>query len=99
MSLGGLWSKPIYTVYRLSAAALPPQDYVLPEVRDRQFLISFYKFARRQGMDVSRYNALRDELFEIEEELRRLRDPLQKHLPVRELGAPCKEDDEQQQAS
>ncbi|XP_037514816.1 calcium uniporter protein, mitochondrial [Rhipicephalus sanguineus] len=72
------------------------QDYVLPEVRDRQFLISFYKFARRQGMDVSRYNALRDELYEIEEELRRLRDPLQKHLPVRELGQPCKEEDKQQ---
>ncbi|KAH6920708.1 hypothetical protein HPB50_028303 [Hyalomma asiaticum] len=71
------------------------QDYVLPEVRDRQFLISFYKFARRQGMDVSRYNALRDELTQIEEELLRLRDPLQKHLPVRELGEPSKEDDEQ----
>ncbi|KAK8771375.1 hypothetical protein V5799_025381 [Amblyomma americanum] len=70
------------------------QDYVLPEVRDRQFLISFYKFARRQGMDVSRYNDLRQELAEIEEELRRLRDPLQKHLPVRELGSPCGHDEE-----
>lgn len=69
------------------------QDYVLPEVRDRQFLLAFYKFARRQGMDVSRYNELRNQLEEIEEELRRLRDPLQKHLPVRELGTPVKSDD------
>lgn len=66
---------------------------MLPEVRDRQFLIAFYKFARRQGMDVSRYNELRNQLEEIEEELRRLRDPLQKHLPVRELGTPVKSDD------
>lgn len=67
------------------------QDYVLPEVRDRLFLIAFYKFARRRGMDVSRYNDLRNELEEIEQELRRLKDPLQKHLPVRELPLPVKD--------
>lgn len=61
------------------------QDYYLPDVRDRQFLLSFYKFARRQGMDVSSYNRLQNEKAHIEEDLQRLRDPLQKHLPIREL--------------
>ncbi|XP_064457284.1 calcium uniporter protein, mitochondrial-like [Ornithodoros turicata] len=61
------------------------QDYYLPDVRDRQFLITFYKYARKQGMDVSNYNNLQNEKAHIEEDLRRLRDPLQKHLPIREL--------------
>ncbi|KAM7303862.1 calcium uniporter protein, mitochondrial [Ixodes scapularis] len=68
------------------------QDYQLPDVRDRQFLISFYKYARRQGMDVGRYNQLRDEIAQIEEDLQRLRDPLQKHLPVREIVSPHRKD-------
>lgn len=67
------------------------QDYVLPDVRNRLFLIAFYKFARRRGMDVSRYNDLCNELTEIEDDLRRLRDPLQKHLPMRELCSPVKD--------
>ncbi|CAN7992746.1 unnamed protein product, partial [Ixodes hexagonus] len=67
------------------------QDYQLPDVRDRQFLISFYKFARRQGMDVGLYNQLRDEMTQIEEDLQRLRDPLQKHLPLREIISPHRE--------
>lgn len=73
------------------------QDYNLPEVRDRQFLISFYKFARRQGMDVARYNRLRQEMSQIEEDLRRLRDPLQKHLPMRELCDSVQQQQEQQE--
>jgi len=59
------------------------QDYVLPEVRDRQFLISFHKNARKIGMDVEKYNELRTKASKIETDLQRLRDPLALHLPLK----------------
>ncbi|XP_065334289.1 calcium uniporter protein, mitochondrial isoform X1 [Cloeon dipterum] len=60
---------------------LTKQEYMLPDVKDRQFLISFHKKARKNGFDVERYNELRDSIASVEDDLRRLRDPLQIHLP------------------
>jgi len=61
------------------------QEYMLPDVKDRQFLISFHKKAKKNGFDVLRYNELRDNIASIENDLRRLRDPLHIHLPPSHL--------------
>ncbi|XP_046325893.1 calcium uniporter protein, mitochondrial-like [Haliotis rufescens] len=61
------------------------QDYSFPDIRDRQFLLKFYKQAKKQNLDVHKYNELRDAVSQVEHDLRRLRDPLQLHLPITEL--------------
>lgn len=48
----------------------------MPEVKDRQYLITMYKKAQKQGFDIEQYNILRRQLAEVEHDLRRLRDPL-----------------------
>ena len=52
------------------------QEYILADVRDRQFLQTFHKRARKAGMDVERYNRLKDDVARIQDDLDRLRDPL-----------------------
>lgn len=42
-----------------------PQDYVYPEVKDRQFLRYFYKGADQSEFSVSKYNELKDELSQV----------------------------------
>ncbi|XP_022657997.1 calcium uniporter protein, mitochondrial-like isoform X3 [Varroa destructor] len=83
-----------FVTYGTSMAAyayfmVTKQDYYLPDVRDREFLKAFWKGASKRGLQLSRYNELRDSLAECQEELRRLRDPLQKHLPLREICDDC----------
>ncbi|MBN3303815.1 MCUB protein, partial [Amia calva] len=41
---------------------LTSQDYVYPEMKDRQFLHYFYRGAKRQRFDVQKYNRLKEEL-------------------------------------
>ena len=62
---------------------LTKQEYVLPEVKDRQYLITFHKNAKKLGLDVDRYNQLKDQIDSIESDLKRLRDPLALHLPLK----------------
>ncbi|KAK0051830.1 calcium uniporter protein mitochondrial [Biomphalaria pfeifferi] len=64
---------------------LTKQEYVFPDVKDRQFLIKFYKLANKEKLDVDKYNQLREAITEAEHDLRRLRDPLQLHLPIKEM--------------
>lgn len=52
------------------------QDYILPDVRDRQHLITLHKKARKVGFDLHRYNTLKDQLADVKMDLERLRDPL-----------------------
>lgn len=70
---------------------LTKQEYVLPDVKDRQHLIVLHKRARKVGLDLGRYNALKDNVSQLEDDLRRLRDPLQLHLPPHHLPKelPC----------
>ncbi|TRY64014.1 hypothetical protein TCAL_05575 [Tigriopus californicus] len=61
---------------------LTNQDYILPDVRDRQYLFSFYKKARREDWNVQRYNHLQEDMQRIEQDLQRLRDPISLKLPA-----------------
>ncbi|RUS68760.1 hypothetical protein EGW08_023478 [Elysia chlorotica] len=64
---------------------LTKQEYVFPDVKDRQFLIKFHKLASKEKLDVEKYNTLKDAIAEAENDLQRLRDPLQLHLPIKEM--------------
>lgn len=64
---------------------LTKQEYVFPDVVDREFLLSVNRHATKRNLDISRYNELRDLIAEAEYDLRRLRDPLQLHLPIEYL--------------
>lgn len=52
-------------------------------MRDREFLLHFHKKAKRLGVDVHEYNRLRESVAQVENDLRRLRDPLRIHYPHR----------------
>ena len=55
-----------------------------PEARNRQFLISFHKKAKRQGFDVAKYNGLREAIAEIEEKIAQLDQPTKPSTEVTE---------------
>lgn len=64
---------------------LTKQDYIYPDAKDRQFLRYFYKGASRKNFNVTEYNELRNELFQVEEDLKRLRNPTQLQLPLEQI--------------
>lgn len=41
---------------------LCPQEYVLPDVKDRQHLLTLHKKAKKIGLDINHYNTLKDEV-------------------------------------
>ncbi|XP_032783350.2 calcium uniporter protein, mitochondrial [Daphnia magna] len=60
---------------------LTKQEYVLPDVRDREYLLQFHKKAKKVGMNVAEYNRLQNSIAQVENDLKRLRDPLRVHHP------------------
>ncbi|XP_071598785.1 calcium uniporter regulatory subunit MCUb, mitochondrial [Heliangelus exortis] len=66
---------------------LTKQDYLYLDAKDRQFLHYFYKKSKKQHFDVEQYNKLKEDVAEVEESLRRLRQPLHLRLPVQEISA------------
>ncbi|XP_045446350.1 calcium uniporter protein, mitochondrial [Melitaea cinxia] len=60
---------------------LTKQEYILPDVKDRQHLITLHKKAKKIGLDIAQYNHLKDEVDKLQKDLARLRDPLNIHLP------------------
>lgn len=73
-----------------------PQEFYLPEVRDRQFLLGYHRKARKTGLDVTRYNHLKDKLYALETDLQRLRDPLVLNLPPQHLAKVLAEETQSQ---
>lgn len=61
---------------------LTKQEYILPDVKDRQHLITLHKSAKKAGVNLAEYNDIKRQIAEIEHDLRRLRDPLYMHLPA-----------------
>lgn len=60
--------------------AITKQDYVLPDVRDRQHLLTLHKKARKMGFDLCQYNTLKEQLANVKQDLERLHDPLRPPL-------------------
>lgn len=52
---------------------LTKEEYVFPHVMDRQSLLQFYKNARGVGFDAQKYNRLKEELSDVNNELERIR--------------------------
>lgn len=52
----------------------------MPDVKDRQHLITLHKSAKKLGLDLHQYNDLKREIAEVEHDLRRINDPLYKNL-------------------
>nr|XP_014346041.1 PREDICTED: calcium uniporter regulatory subunit MCUb, mitochondrial isoform X1 [Latimeria chalumnae]XP_014346042.1 PREDICTED: calcium uniporter regulatory subunit MCUb, mitochondrial isoform X1 [Latimeria chalumnae]XP_014346043.1 PREDICTED: calcium uniporter regulatory subunit MCUb, mitochondrial isoform X1 [Latimeria chalumnae] len=65
---------------------LTKQDYIYADAKDRQFLHYFHRRAKRKRFDVDKYNQLREEMEEVEEDLRRLRSSLHLHIPVQQIN-------------
>jgi site-specific DNA-cytosine methylase len=64
---------------------LTKQEYLYPDARDRQYLISFHKKAKKQDWNVEKYNQLKEGVVKVENELKRLKDPLRLKLPIEKL--------------
>jgi len=58
------------------------QEYEFSAAYDREYLKWFHKRARKTEFDVEEYNKLRESIAQVESDLRRLQDPLQKNLPI-----------------
>ncbi|XP_066535006.1 calcium uniporter protein, mitochondrial [Hoplias malabaricus] len=65
---------------------LTRQEYIYPDARDRQYLLFFHKGVKRTRFDIEKYNKLKDAIAEAELDLKRLRDPLQLHLPIQQIS-------------
>lgn len=61
---------------------------MLPDVKDRQHLLALHKAAKKAGLNLHEYNALKRDIAEIENDIRRLRDPLCLHVPAAPVKAP-----------
>jgi len=70
---------------------LTKQEYLYPDARDRQYLLSFHKKAKKHDWDVNKYNQLKEGIGKVENELKRLRDPLRLKLPIQKLEGAQKE--------
>lgn len=64
---------------------LTKQDYMYSDAKDRQFLRYFYKGASKAQFNVRQYNRLKEELAQVEDDLRRLRNPTRLQLPLEQI--------------
>lgn len=66
---------------------LTQQEYIYPDARDRQYLRFFHKGVNNKHFDIEEYNRLKNAIAQAELDLKRLRDPLQVHLPIKQIDA------------
>jgi len=57
----------------------------VPDVHDREFLLTLHRLGNKRQLDITQYNKLRDKMRQTQYDLDRLRDPLQLHLPAEYL--------------
>ncbi|XP_034941225.1 calcium uniporter protein, mitochondrial [Chelonus insularis] len=55
------------------------QEYMLPDVMNRRYLIALHKRAKKVGLDLTKYNELKDRAYELETTLKIIRGPLWNH--------------------
>lgn len=55
---------------------LARREYRLNDVKRRQHLVFFYQEARKKQLDIDRYNFINNKMIEIEQILRKIRDPI-----------------------
>ncbi|XP_029175046.1 calcium uniporter protein, mitochondrial [Nylanderia fulva] len=55
------------------------QEYMLPDVLNRRHLIVLHRRARKMGLDLNLYNALKDRAYELETTLKVIRGPLHEY--------------------
>ncbi|XP_043273947.1 calcium uniporter protein, mitochondrial isoform X2 [Venturia canescens] len=58
---------------------LTRQEYMLPDVLNRRYLVVLHKRAKKMGLDLNHYNALKEQAYELETTLKIIRGPLWKH--------------------
>ncbi|XP_037940572.1 calcium uniporter protein, mitochondrial isoform X2 [Teleopsis dalmanni] len=58
------------------------QEYNFSDIKDRQYLLTMYKRAKKRKFDIEQYNNLKRQIAEIEYDLRRLHDPMNLQLPA-----------------
>jgi hypothetical protein len=61
------------------------KDYNYVDIHKREYLLTVHREAKKDQFDVTEYNRLRESISNIQHDLRRLRDPLQLHLPIEQL--------------
>uniref|UniRef100_A0A1I7T452 Calcium uniporter protein n=1 Tax=Caenorhabditis tropicalis TaxID=1561998 RepID=A0A1I7T452_9PELO len=62
------------------------QSFEYPSARERVYTKQFYRRAQKQNFDIERYNRLVNEVEDLRNQLKRMRDPLFQHLPVSYLS-------------
>lgn len=65
----------------------------MTDVRDRQHLFILHKKAKKQGLDLTKYNQLKDQISLLELDLKRIKDPLRANLPRKSKEKPTTEDE------
>ncbi|CAI2352104.1 unnamed protein product [Caenorhabditis sp. 36 PRJEB53466] len=62
------------------------QSFEYPSARERVYTKQFYRRAQKQEFDIEKYNRLVNEVDDLRNQLKRMRDPLFQHLPVSYLS-------------
>ncbi|TNM85865.1 hypothetical protein fugu_008136 [Takifugu bimaculatus] len=74
-----------FITYATSMGAFSYYVLTKQDAKDRQFLQYFHKAATKKNFNVAKYNELKDELAQVEEDLKRLRNPLRLQLPLDQI--------------
>ena len=69
--------KSIWNSHRATWIFFSLQEYMYPDARNRQYLLSFHRRAKHDKFDVDKYNTTRETMAKLEHELDMLRNPIQ----------------------